>query len=39
MDSPLWADYTQKGHKIHIRTINLDQPWQSIHQDLLALVG
>jgi len=37
--SPLSADYTHKGHGIHIRTINLNQPWQSIHQDLLALVS
>lgn len=39
VDSPLLADYTHKGHRIHIRTINLNQPWQSIHQDLLALVA
>jgi 5-methylcytosine-specific restriction enzyme subunit McrC len=32
------TDTCQKGHKISIRTINLNQPWQSIHQDLLALV-
>ncbi len=38
VDSPLSATYTHKGHKISIRTINLNQPWQSIHQDLLALV-
>ncbi len=38
VDSPLSADYAFKGHKIYIRTINLNQPWQSIHQDLLALV-
>ena len=38
VDSPLSAGYTHKGHRIHIRTINLNQPWQSIHQDLLALV-
>jgi hypothetical protein len=39
VDSPLLADYAHKGHKIHIRTINLNQPWQGIHQDLLVLVG
>ena len=38
VDSPLSADYTHKGHKIGIRTINLDQPWQGIHRDLLGLV-
>lgn len=39
VNSPLAASYTDKGRKISIRTINLDQPWQSIHQDLLALVA
>jgi len=38
VDSPLFADYTHKGHKIQIRTINLNQAWQGIHEDLLALV-
>jgi 5-methylcytosine-specific restriction enzyme subunit McrC len=39
MDAHLSADYIHKGHKISIRTINLNQPWQSIHQDLLKLVA
>ena len=39
VDSHLSADYNYKGHKISIRTINLDQPWQLIHKDLLALVA
>lgn len=39
VDSPLSADYTHEGHKIRIRTINLDQPWQNIHEDLLAMVA
>ena len=30
--------YMHKGHKISIRTIDLAQPWQRIHRDLLALV-
>jgi 5-methylcytosine-specific restriction enzyme subunit McrC len=38
MDWPLSATFTHRGHTISIRTINLNQPWQSIHQDLLALV-
>jgi 5-methylcytosine-specific restriction enzyme subunit McrC len=38
-DSPLSATFAHKGHKISIRTINLNQSWQSIHQDLLALVA
>jgi hypothetical protein len=29
----------EQRHKIRIRTINLNQPWRSIHQDLLALVA
>ncbi len=36
---PLSASYTEKGRKISIRTINLNQPWQGIHDDLLALVA
>ncbi len=38
-DSPLSATFTHKGHEISIRTINFDQPRESIHQDLLALVA
>ena len=38
VDLPLLADFTHKGHKISIRTINLNQSWQSIHTDLLTLV-
>lgn len=39
VDIPLSATYMDRGHKISIRTINLNQPWQGIHQDLLALVA
>jgi 5-methylcytosine-specific restriction enzyme subunit McrC len=39
MDSPLSVDFMDGLHKISIRTINLDQPWQGIHEDLLALVA
>jgi len=35
----LSASFTHKGHKISVRTINLNQPWQGIHQDLLSLVA
>ncbi len=31
--------YMRKAHKISIRTIDLGQPWQGIHKDLLALVA
>jgi 5-methylcytosine-specific restriction enzyme subunit McrC len=37
--SPLSVDFIDKQHKIRIRTINLDQDWQGIHKDLLALVA
>lgn len=39
VDKALSASYTHKGHKISIRTINLNQPWQAIHDDLLRLVA
>jgi 5-methylcytosine-specific restriction enzyme subunit McrC len=39
VELPLSVDFAHKGHKISIRTINLDQPWQAIHRDLLALVS
>ena len=38
-DRPMAHSYAHKGHKISIRTINLGQPWQGIHADLLALVA
>jgi 5-methylcytosine-specific restriction enzyme subunit McrC len=38
--SPLSASYRDdKGRTISIRTINLNQPWQGIHRDLLAIVA
>jgi 5-methylcytosine-specific restriction enzyme subunit McrC len=39
MDVPLSLSYMDKGRKISVRTINLNQPWPSIHGDLLALVA
>lgn len=39
VDSPLSVDFMDKQHKIRIRTINLDQQWQGIHDDLIALVA
>jgi 5-methylcytosine-specific restriction enzyme subunit McrC len=38
-DKVLSASYIHKSHRISIRTINLGQPWQAIHTDLLALVA
>lgn len=39
VDKALSASYTHKAHRISIRTINLNQPWHGIHDDLLALVA
>jgi 5-methylcytosine-specific restriction enzyme subunit McrC len=36
--SPLIASYTHQGRTITIRTINLKQDWQGVHNDLLRLV-
>lgn len=33
------ATYTDKGRRISVRTINLNQPHGEIHKDLMALVG
>ena len=30
--------YELHGHKVSVRTINLDQDWRSIHDDLLSYV-
>lgn len=38
VDSPLSATFIHKRHKIHIRTINLNQPWQAIDSDLRAII-
>jgi len=27
------------GREVRLRTLNLDQPWQAIERDALALVG
>ena len=37
--SPIKATFSFQKRKISIRTINLDQPWQQIHSDLLELVA
>ena len=39
VDKALSASYAHKAHRISIRTINLNQPWHGIHDDLLALVA
>ncbi len=39
VDASLSADYTHGGHRICIRTINLNQPCKGIHRDLLALIA
>jgi len=39
VDEPISASYTKDQRKISIRMINLNQSWQGIHADLLALVA
>ena len=39
VDKSLSVTYTDRGHKISIRTINLNQHWQNIRNDLLDLVA
>lgn len=40
VESPLSASYKdEKGRRISIRSINLNQAWQGIHRDLLTLVA
>jgi 5-methylcytosine-specific restriction enzyme subunit McrC len=38
VERPFSFDYVLKGRKITVRSINLDQHWQAIHADLLALI-
>ena len=38
VDLPLNASYMDKGRKISIRTVNLNQAWEGIHEDLLELL-
>jgi 5-methylcytosine-specific restriction enzyme subunit McrC len=37
-DEPLDLQYKIHGHRISVRSINLNQEWRTIHQDLLALL-
>lgn len=39
VDKQIDLMYELSGHQMEIRSINLAQPWQDIHNDLLALVG
>jgi 5-methylcytosine-specific restriction enzyme subunit McrC len=39
VDEAVSATFTNDKHRIRIRTINLNQPWQGIHEHLLALVN
>ncbi|UDL94419.1 hypothetical protein LGH83_18230 [Lichenihabitans sp. PAMC28606] len=36
---PLRLDYQLPRHRIRVGTVNLDQAWPAIHNDLLELVG
>jgi 5-methylcytosine-specific restriction enzyme subunit McrC len=37
--TPLNLIYTIHGHRIRIRTVNLDQDWRSIHNEMLDLIA
>ncbi len=39
IDDDYSFDYFIKGHKVSIRTINLNQNWQGIHEDLIEIVN
>lgn len=39
VDKPIAASFMKKQRKISVRMINLNQDWQAIHRDLLALVA
>jgi 5-methylcytosine-specific restriction enzyme subunit McrC len=31
-------EYRLHGHRMRVATIDLDQPWQGVHRELLGLV-
>jgi 5-methylcytosine-specific restriction enzyme subunit McrC len=39
VDKPVNLNYEIHGHPIRIVTLNLNQPWQQIRTDLLAIAG
>lgn len=38
VDGPLRLDYMLAGHRLLVRSLDLAQPWQGIHYDLVALL-
>jgi hypothetical protein len=38
VDEAFAFEYRLKGHRIAVRSVNLNQDWQHIHTDLLSLV-
>lgn len=38
VNSPLDVSFELRGHPVRIKTIHLDQDWQQIRRDLLALL-
>lgn len=38
-DQPLRADIRLEGFRIQARTVNLDQDWRLIHEEMLGAVG
>ena len=39
VDKEINLNYIMSGHKLMIRTINLDQPWQKIHGSMLEILN
>lgn len=39
VSQPFRHDYELKGHRIQVRSIDLDQDWRGIHDDLLRMIG
>lgn len=39
VETPLDLVYKIQGHPVRVRTINLNQDWPSIHQDILEVIA
>lgn len=39
VDEPSRVDVRLGGFRVQARSVNLDQPWRGVHQDMLAVIG
>ena len=39
INTPIKEDYAMQGHKFSVRTIDLNQDWRHIHDDLLKIIA